>query len=235
MSDQEPEGPSGPPKYPGNAPPSYPGSPPPPGQGAPQADPWYAPPAQPGAYYPPGSPPPGQWGPGSGYGPPGGYGSPAGYGPPQGYPGAAAYAGYWARVGGAVLDTIIISIASLVYLLPAHAFRTTHVLVNGRDTLHFNLGGAGLVLLLVLGALYSGLMIGLRGQTLGMMAARVKAVDGTTGGLIGFWRAVGRDLFERVLGALFLIPLIIDLLFPVWDPRRQTLHDKATNTVVIRA
>jgi uncharacterized RDD family membrane protein YckC len=137
-------------------------------------------------------------------------------------------------VGGAVLDQIIISVVSLLYLLPSHAFKRTHELVNGRDTLHFHVSGGGVIVLLVLGALYSGLLIGLRGQTVGMMAARIRAVDVSTGGLIGFPRAVGRDLFERLLGALFVIPLIIDLLFPLWDPKRQTLHDKVTNSVVVR-
>jgi uncharacterized RDD family membrane protein YckC len=78
-------------------------------------------------------------------------------------------------------------------------------------------------------------MIGLRGQTLGMMVVRVRAVDASSGQLIGVPRAIGRDLFERLLGFLFFLPLLVDLLFPLWDPRRQTLHDKVTNTVVIRA
>ena len=64
--------------------------------------------------------------------------------------------------------------------------------------------------------------------------ARIKAIDANTGNLIGFGRALGRDLFERLLGFLLFIPLVIDLLFPAWDPRRQTLHDKVTNTVVIK-
>jgi len=95
-------------------------------------------------------------------------------------------------------------------------------------------GGGTELILLAIGALYASLLIGLRGQTVGMMAARIKAVDANTGGLIGFWRALGRDLFERLLAILLLIPWIIDMLFPAWDPRRQTLHDKVVNTVVIK-
>ena len=56
-----------------------------------------------------------------------------------------------------------------------------------------------------------------------------------TGGLIGFWRALGRDLFERLLAIVLFIPWLVDMLFPIWDPRNQTLHDKVAKTVVIRA
>lgn len=207
----ESESPSGLPPYPGTAPPPppYPG-----GSSGPDA--WYQPPHQgpggPGGYYyPPGSPPPG----GSGL-PPDGAGR-----------GTALYAGYLARVGGLILDSILLSVVSLIYLLPDHAFRTTNSRVH--------LPPGTVVVTLLIGALYAGLMIGLRGQTLGMMAVRVRAVDATTGQLIGVWRAIGRDLLERLLGFLFFLPLVLDLLFPLWDPRRQTLHDKATNTVVVRA
>lgn len=232
MPDEHPDAastPSGLPPYPGSdrpgsSPPPYPGSnPPPSGPPASSPDAWYRPPAPPGGggyYYPPDSPPSGQWGASS----PG----------PSPYPGALPYARYWARVGGFLIDGVIVFVASLIYLIPAHAFRHTNTITNGTTTVHFNINGGGVLVPLLIEVLYAGFMIGHRGQTLGMMAARTKAVDGTTGQLIGFWRAVGRDLFERLLGFLLAIPLIIDLLFPAWDPRRQTLHDKVTNTVVVR-
>ncbi|MGH9046887.1 MAG: RDD family protein [Acidimicrobiales bacterium] len=220
--------PQGPPGYPPQQ--AYPPprqAYPPPQQGPPgyppQGAPYYPPQGAP--YYPPNAPPPpNQWGGDPGYG----------YASPQGYPGAAPFASYWARVGAFLLDAVILFVVSLIYLLPAHAFSAAATTSNGVRT-HGTLSGGGIVVILVLEALYASLLIGLRGQTVGMMAAKIKAVDATTGGLIGFWRALGRDLFERVLGALFVIPLIVDLLFPAWDPRRQTLHDKVTNTVVIRA
>jgi uncharacterized RDD family membrane protein YckC len=158
------------------------------------------------------------------------------FGPPGGYMGGVPFAGFWVRVGGFLLDIVILAVVSLVFVLPTHSIhRTEMVNVNGHSTLHLGVSTGATLFLLVLGALYSGLLIGLRGQTLGMMAVRIKAVDANTGGLIGFWRALGRDLFERLLGALFFIPVIIDLLFPAWDPRKQTLHDKVTNTVVVKA
>ncbi len=235
MPDEHPDTPaepSAPPPYPGSAPPPYPA---PPSQAPP--DPWFrpAPPPPPpggypppgGGYFPPNAPPYGRAAPGGPYGGPGpGYGA-------SGYPPGAPFASYWARVGGFLIDTVILFVVSLIYLVPSHAFEGATTTANGVHA-RGSVSSGGVLVLLVVGALYAGLLIGLRGQTVGMMAARIKAVDVATGGVIGFWRAIGRDLFERLLGALFLIPLLIDLLFPAWDPRRQTLHDKITNTVVIR-
>jgi uncharacterized RDD family membrane protein YckC len=67
-----------------------------------------------------------------------------------------------------------------------------------------------------------------------MMALRLKAVDANSGTSISYARALGRALVEYVFLIALLVPWVIDMLFPVWDSRRQTLHDKATNTVVIR-
>jgi uncharacterized RDD family membrane protein YckC len=216
MADEHPEEPgaTGLPRYPGTAPPPYPGS----GETGRPADDWYTQPPQPGSYYPPGSTPPPRTGWGSSY--------------PGGPPGATPpYAGYWSRVGGAVIDAIIISVVSLIYLVPAHAF-STHRAANGHVA---GIARGGAIVVIIIGALYAAFLIGLRGQTLGMMAMRIKAVDANSGELIGFGKALGRDLLERLFSILFVIPLIIDLLFPLWDPRHQTLHDKAVNSVVIRA
>jgi len=167
-------------------------------------------------------PPPGQWTPG-----------PSGFGQ-QAYPGAAPLASYWARVGGFLLDAVILAAVYLVVLLPTHAIHGMATAGAGHVAVHAGLSGGATVFILLIGVLYSSLLIGLRGQTIGMMAARIKAIDANTGNLIGFGRALGRDLFERLLGFLLFIPVVIDLLFPAWDPRRQTLHDKVTNTVVIK-
>jgi hypothetical protein len=36
------------------------------------------------------------------------------------------------------------------------------------------------------------------------------------------------------LFALFTLPLILDYLFPLWDGKNQTLHDKVATSVVMR-
>lgn len=67
-----------------------------------------------------------------------------------------------------------------------------------------------------------------------MMAVGAKAVDAVSGAPIGHARALGRGLFEYLMLFLLVVPWLVDMLFPLWDPRRQTLHDKVTNTVVIK-
>lgn len=83
-------------------------------------------------------------------------------------------------------------------------------------------------------ALYFGLMNGSRrGQTVGKMALGVAVRDALTGQRIGFWRAAGRILISTLFDLLFFIPCLLDNLAPLWDARRQALHDKVVHSVVI--
>jgi len=66
------------------------------------------------------------------------------------------------------------------------------------------------------------------------MVAGTKAVKLSTGAPIGYAAALGRALFEWFLAAVFFLPWVLDMLFPLWDPRKQTLHDKVSGTIVIR-
>lgn len=73
-----------------------------------------------------------------------------------------------------------------------------------------------------------------RGQTLGKGMARIAVRDGRTGGRLSLGRALGRAYFMSALYAAFMIPFVVDVLWPLWDPRRQALHDKVVDTVVVR-
>ena len=65
------------------------------------------------------------------------------------------------------------------------------------------------------------------------MALGIAVRDARTGGSIGFWRAFGRNLITWVFTVAFVIPYIVDSLSPLWDKRRQALHDKAAHSVVV--
>lgn len=182
----------------------------------------------PGAYPPPGTYPP------PGYGAPG-YGAP-GYGPPAWSPapgsaeptaGDGRLAGWWYRVGATVIDGIILLVFESVVgaVLGAGLLGTTHA--SG------SLAVARVVDLV--GALaYQGLLLSYRGQTVGMMAVGTRIVDARSGGGIGVGRGVLRAAIEGLLAVLLFLPWVVDVLWPLWDRRNQTLHDKIVGTLILR-
>jgi uncharacterized RDD family membrane protein YckC len=136
---------------------------------------------------------------------------------------------------------ILVVVVSIIDI-PINAARAatitlhTHTSATGITTYHvdhFSLLGPviGVALIILYGAVFCG---SARGQTLGMMAGKARAVDAATGGPIGFGRALGRAAFEYLLFIVLFVPWVIDMLFPAWDAKRQTLHDKVTGTVVVR-
>ena len=62
------------------------------------------------------------------------------------------------------------------------------------------------------------------------MALGIKVIDADTGALIGIPRGIVRNVVRIVSGLVFGL----GYLWMLWDPRKQTWHDKAANTVVVR-
>jgi uncharacterized RDD family membrane protein YckC len=71
------------------------------------------------------------------------------------------------------------------------------------------------------------------GQTPGKRAVGIQVRDAVTGESIGYPRALGRYLAQVFAALILPILTAIDLLWPLWDDRHQTLHDKAVNAVVV--
>jgi uncharacterized RDD family membrane protein YckC len=170
--------------------------------------------------------------PGSGEPPPPGYGNqppPPAYGngapQPYGYqqqgygysygPTGANPAGFWARFGAALLDGLIIGIPTRIVIAAV-----------GGSTAFLQ------VLSIVVGVLYYGLLEGgATGQTIGKRALGLRVVDATTfqpG--VGTGRGIGR-YFARWLSGL---ALGLGYLWMLWDPQKQTWHDKLSNTRVVK-
>ena len=169
-----------------------------------------------GKWYPP------EQAPGGGYGPftytQHGYGY--SYGP------AFAYSGFWRRVGGYLIDSIIVAV-------PNNLIR---VAVSAGDSGTFvgpiSPGASIAVTLigLVIGVSYFAYLEGTRGQTVGKMAVGIKVIDADTGTVIGVPRGIGR-YFARILSGL---AIGLGYLWMLWDPRKQTWHDKLVRSVVVR-
>jgi uncharacterized RDD family membrane protein YckC len=77
------------------------------------------------------------------------------------------------------------------------------------------------------------------GQTLGkqMLDIRVVREDGypVTAGTALMRDVLIQSIVIGFIGGFFYVPPILDGLWPLWDARNQSLHDKVANTFVIRA
>jgi len=203
---------------PGEGPPSFPGASPPPPMPPPMA-----PPA------PPSMPPP----------PPSYPTGPGGYPPPQyGAPTVAPFAGWGIRLGGWLIDAVIFIVVQLIVgaILRSSNVLTLHYTTNMHNGTirHNRIDFLVIVITVILAIAYATALIGGRGQTVGMMAVGIRAVtDGTQDGAVSHGKAFGRALLEQVLRFTVII-WILDMLWPLWDGKNQTLHDKAAGTVVLR-
>lgn len=202
---------------------------------------------------PEGNPPP----PYSGAPPPYPGGAPPYTGGPPPYPGAAspypdnAYGGsrygarspvlasYGARLGGWLIDYVLLGVIG--YLIDLALNRVNALSANfnvssDNGVVHsYRFSGLAILLQVALVLTYVTLLCGSRnGQTLGMAAVGVRAVDVRNGAPIGYGRALGRGAFEYLMLVLFFIPWVVDMLWPLWDVRNQTLHDKVSGTVVVK-
>ena len=148
-------------------------------------------------------------------------------------PPALPYAPWPRRMLSAVIDNLAISFLLLtLFNGAAHRFadalQSGHPLASG-DLRALSLGDV------VVTVVYFTAFHSWRGSTPGKMAARPVLVqdDGTPVTThAAFVRAVA--LAGIQFASSFLVfPLIVNELRPLWDPRRQTFHDRFAHTVVV--
>lgn len=180
-----------------------------------------------GKWYPPEQAPGGQPGPAgqAGYGTPpaaGGYGAPAGAGFPAG-----SLASWGQRVGAYLVDLAILVALFLVF------FVVGLVLGAISDALGILFVFVGYAAMIALGVYY-GFLNGAKGQTPGKAIMGLKVISEQNGQVIGG----GNGVIRYIVGALISgvtcgFGGLIDHLFPLWDDKNQTLHDKVVKSVVI--
>jgi uncharacterized RDD family membrane protein YckC len=67
------------------------------------------------------------------------------------------------------------------------------------------------------------------GQTVGKRAMNIRVIDFQTGGPLGYGKAALRWVGRIVSGVVCLL----GYLWMLWDPQKQTWHDKIAGTVVV--
>lgn len=141
-----------------------------------------------------------------------------------------------ALVGMVVLYVLMLIIS---FLLTAIGSATS----NGRDPGAAGFLGCGVCLLsfilppvayFVVGLLNKVYWVSTRGYSIGQGVMKLKVVD-ENGNLIDMGKAVLRLLCTVGLAFIPFVGSLLDLLFPLFDdPTRQTLHDKAVGTYVVK-
>jgi len=131
-------------------------------------------------------------------------------------------AGFWRRFGASFIDGVLLSIVGNVInqVLGFDTSRSTAWLVGGN--------GIGIVLSLI----YFTYFHGRTGQTAGDAAMSIRVVDvrDHPGHPIGYSRAFVRWLMSIVSA----VALLIGYFWMLWDPQKQTWHDKVAASLPIK-
>jgi uncharacterized RDD family membrane protein YckC len=173
--------------------------------------------------------------------PPPGYGA---YPPPPGTYPAPPYGGgggagpvpyglasFGQRVGGYLIDAIVIS--AIVFFgflvlgltIPSETFDNPDPDPSGLGILVMFLSWGAAMAYPVY---FEG---GREGATFGKKAVGIRVVRKSNGGPLGYPLALGRTLSRFVEGFAFGL----GLLWAAWDPQHQTWHDKIVGTLVVRS
>ena len=180
---------------------------------------------------------------------------PQGYQPPpygqqpQGYPPAAygqvptgSYAGWWSRVGAQLLDAVILLGVIIIPLVAGLviAFKDAETdPVTGDHT--GGVAASGILILVLTALIYlafdiwnRGIRVGSKGQSLGKQIVGIRIVKSDDGRLLGSGGGFLRWLMTFVFGLISCVSLL-DVLWPLWDDRNQTLHDKVVSSIAVRS
>jgi uncharacterized RDD family membrane protein YckC len=138
---------------------------------------------------------------------------------------ALEYAGFWRRFAAFVIDAVIVSLLIRV-LLPYHDLSIWNLDSRWYIIPVFALSN---LIATAITIVYSVVFLAWRGQTLGKMVMNIKVLRGD-GSNISAGYALLRYLGYIICGLM----LGIGFLWIIFDPRKQGIHDKIADTVVVK-
>ena len=142
---------------------------------------------------------------------PPGAGEPSPAVPAYGGKASGPRSGFWRRFAALFIDGLILSVPNVIFLVALD-----YAVAN--------------VLSLIVGIAYYTYFEGsASGQTLGKAALGIRVIDLKVGGSIGHPRALLRYI-SRLLSALVFF---LGYFWMLWDPEKQTWHDKIAGSVVV--
>ncbi len=171
------------------------------------------------------------------------------YGQAPGVPampfGAMRYAEWGQRVPGALIDGLISGGAAIVLIVIAMTLGLLGSAAGGGgDTGSSIMGGLMCIGVVLAGVASLGVglynkvfLVAKRGASIGQGIMGLKMVD-AAGNLPQMGSLIIRLLVSVGLGMIPMVGtlgVIIDYLWPLWDEKKQTLHDKVAGTFVIKS
>ena len=127
-------------------------------------------------------------------------------------------AGFGLRLAGYLIDGVIVFVGFLVIAQIAAGLNSTLLTIAASFA----------------GFLYAGLLIGgWNGQTVGMKAMRIRCVSAADASSVAYSTSFLRAFIHAIFEIIPIV-LAVDLLWPLWDARNQTLHDKVASTIVVK-
>lgn len=135
------------------------------------------------------------------------------------------YVGFWARVGAAIIDSILVLIVVLPLLMAVYGRAYWEDASTGMLA-----GPADFIINWILPAAFVLALWIKLSATPGKMAVGAVIVDARTGGKPSTRQFIIRYLGYYVSG----IPLMLGIIWVGFDARKQGWHDKMAGTVVVR-
>ena len=134
------------------------------------------------------------------------------------------YAGFWVRVGAAIIDSLLIVVISYPILISIYGweyFGSKKIVA----------GPADFLITWILPAVAVIWFWSQKQATPGKSALSLRVLDADTGKSLSVGQSIGRYLAYFVS----IIPLGLGLIWVGFDGRKQGWHDKLARTVVVRA
>jgi uncharacterized RDD family membrane protein YckC len=138
--------------------------------------------------------------------------------------GSVEYAGFWIRVGAALIDTLLV--LCITYPILVWIYGWSYFSRSG----FWFAGTADFVLSWLLPAAAVIAFWVARQATPGKLALHLRVVDAKNGGRLSIGQSIGRYLGYYVS----IFPFCLGLIWVGIDSRKQGFHDKLAGTVVIR-
>lgn len=146
------------------------------------------------------------------------------------------YAGWWQRVGATIIDGLLSALVAVPLIIAGAVIlaSTSTTDASGRTTGSNPLGAVLLVLGYVAAFAFqiwnSGIRQGKRGQSIGKGFLNIAVVREADGHYLGAGQGFLRWLVYTILSSV----CFLDVLWPLWDSKKQSWHDKIVSSVVLR-